>query len=114
MKRLILTFLLVLLPLQFAQAAVCSYCCIDEMTSSTQHDDGAQPDVELEADDQEASVTHDTHPCGFCNMSQAKFINSEAVLSTASTAVQRYLSEPAAYQSYIPRGLDRPNWSNFA
>lgn len=114
MKKLFLTFLLVLMPLQFAQAALCPYCCADDMPVSTQLPDG-DSDVALVADDQPLPATFGaSHRCGFCNLAHAKFIGSEITLAAPAAAATPYLDDTLVYQSYIPRGLDRPNWTHRA
>jgi hypothetical protein len=115
MRRLILTFLLVLLPLQFAQAAMCAYYCGDDLPLSTQQQDNSPSDMALVADDQPTHPLYgSSHRCGFCNLAQAKFIQEATPVLTAASTPQPYLPDPIAYQSYIPHGLDRPNWTPFA
>lgn len=114
MKKLFLTFLLILMPLQFAQAALCPYCCADDMPLSTQQQDGESGET-LVADDQPTHATFgQAHRCGFCNLAHAKYISSEIALLSPSPAASPYLDDTFVYRSYIPRGLDRPNWTHFA
>lgn len=114
MRKLILTFLLVLLPLQFAQAAMCPYCCGEGLPMSSQQDGNDGPDT-LGTDDQSGQLSLDlSHRCGFCNLAQAKFIEQPLPTVVATTSPPPYFADTPAYQSYIPHGLDRPNWTPFA
>lgn len=114
MKKLVLTFLLVLMPLQFAQAAMCPYCCSEGLPLSTQPDADGGPDV-LGADDQPGQVNLNlSHRCGFCNLAQAKFIEQPLPVLATTASPPPYLADIPVYQSYIPHGLDRPNWTFFA
>lgn len=114
MKKLFLTFLLVLMPLQFVQAATCPYCCDDDMPMSTQQQE-AESEAAIVVDDRPTHATFGpSHRCGFCNLAHAQYISSEITLLTPQPAASPYLDETLAYQSYIPRGLDRPNWTHFA
>lgn len=113
MRKLILTFLLVLLPLQFAQAAMCPYCCGEDLPMSTQQNDDGEPDM-LGVDDQPGELSLNlSHRCGFCNLAQAKFIEQPLPAIAATASPPPYFAETPAYQSYIPHGLDRPNWAYF-
>lgn len=110
-KRLLLIFLLALLPLQFSWAAAAAYCQHEgENTAqhfghhSHQHD--AQPDSPDDADPT-AKVHAD---CAYCHLAcQASFLTTapDIVVPHGST----YAELPARpYSSHIPDGLQRPDW----
>ena len=110
MRKLFLTFLLVLLPLQFAQAAMCAYCCDEKTSSSTQaYPQDMAPDAEQHADAQDNDASH--HSCGVCHLACAKYVISEPGFFQPFKTSVSFHQETIAYQSYIPRGLDRPNWT---
>jgi hypothetical protein len=111
MRKLVLTFLLVLMPLQFAQAALCPYTC--DMEASTQQSDGPESAVANEETDKSTQTA--PHRCAFCDLSHAKFIPNEMLsLTAANTAAACFQPDTFIYRSPIPTGLDRPNWSHFA
>ena len=114
MKKLFLTFLLVLLPLQFAQAAMCAYCCDEEAPSSLQSSgEQATPADDVEQhDDKGTNGPH--HSCGTCHLSCAKFFVSQPGFSQPSTISVSFHQEIIDYKSYIPRSLERPKWTHFA
>jgi hypothetical protein len=115
MRKLVLTFLLVLLPLQFAQAAMCPYCCDDEAPLSTQQDNDSQAEESLAADEQGNHQNVGlSHQCGLCQLAQSKFISWDIPMLIPPKTAPPYLAEALDYQSYIPHGLDRPNWTHAA
>ena len=126
MKKLILTFLLVLLPLQFAQAALCSYYC-GELPVSSQQSTGPQsmdsqlpdqlipnqPDSIVATDHQQDNQAA-THRCAFCSMSHAKFINHAPPVLAIPNTTAPFQPEAVTYQSHISHTPERPNWMPFA
>lgn len=114
MKRLLLTFLLVLLPLQFAQAAMCPYCCENQAPFSTQQDDGDEPAAVTADDAAGNAISGASHRCGFCNLSGTKFVAAASATIKPFKTLVSFQQPPTRYQSYIPLGLDRPNWMLFA
>lgn len=112
MKKLLLTFLLVMLPLQFAQAAMCPYCCNDEIPFSTQQEDSDTPAIS--ADDGGNSASATSHRCGFCNLSSAKFVTGQSTTVAITDVPVTFQHQAIKYQSFIPRGPERPNWMLFA
>jgi hypothetical protein len=115
MRKLVLTFLLVLLPLQFAQAAMCPYCCDDEAPFSTQQENDSKAEESLATDEQgNHQNPGPSHQCGLCQLAQSKFISWDIPMLTPFKTLPPYLAETLDYQSYIPRSLDRPNWTHFA
>ena len=111
MRKLFLTFLLVLLPLQFAQAAVCAYCCDEETPASMQGDNSQQTSADKEQHDDAQDSGASQHSCGVCHLSCAKYFVSQPALFQPFKLTVSFHQETIDYQSSIPRGLDRPNWT---
>ncbi|HYG32311.1 MAG TPA: hypothetical protein VD810_04915 [Methylophilaceae bacterium] len=113
MKKFILMFLLVLLPLQYTQAAVCTYCCNDEAPMSSQNPHDQQLDAAV--DDPSADGDGDDHhACGTCHLSCSQYLSLQSVVIVSFKASGSFLHLATGYQSYIPHGLDRPNWTQLA
>jgi hypothetical protein len=116
-KKLLLIFLLMLLPLQFSWAAAAPYCQ-HEQEQTTQHlghhshlhEAKADADANGDAPDGVAdySATHDD--CGYCHLScQASFVM--ASFDIAAPDGWAYLElYPASFSSHISDGPKRPDW----
>ncbi|RZI40012.1 DUF2946 domain-containing protein [Herbaspirillum sp. HC18] len=113
MKKLLLIFLLVLLPLQFCWAAAAAYCQHEGEKSAQHfghhsHKHDAKADLPDNADKGGKVKIH--VDCGYCHLScQVSALTTvpEVVLPTGSTHVEK----PARpYSSHIPDGLQRPDW----
>ena len=115
MKRLVLMFLMLMLPLQFSWAGVSAYCQ-HETSATAQHvghhdhqhqkspdtgDDGGAPD-KAHAD------------CGYCHLAHS----CAAVPAVSMPAFVRdgmaIDPQPETPRSYFPDGPERPNWMRFA
>lgn len=114
MKKLLLTFLLVLMPLQFAQAAMCAYCCDEETPSSMQGSSEHETEASAEQHDDNPDTGEPHHSCDVCHLSCAKYFVSQPGFFQPFKITVSFHQETIDYQSYIPRGLDRPNWTPFA
>jgi len=113
MKKFFLMFLLVLLPLQYAQAAVCAYCCEDEVPMSSQGTHDQQQIVAVD-DAPIDSAGEDHHACGSCHLSCCQYLSSQSVVILPFKVSDAFHHLTTGYQSYIPHGLDRPNWTHLA
>lgn len=113
MKKLFLILLLTLLPLQFAQAAMCAYCCESETSAQPQANDGPQQEVSASvADIQTGNVNSDMqHNCGACHFACAKVFLSQSAIMPLLEPSSPSATELVAYQSLITRDIDRPKWS---
>lgn len=111
MKRLVLIFLLAVLPFQFSWAAAAAYCQHDgEKTvqhfghHTHQHD--AQTDTPNET---EPGVKFHSD-CGYCHLfGQAPFVMTALTVAVETGGTQAEALFPR-YSSHIPDGLQRPDW----
>jgi hypothetical protein len=113
MKKLFLILLLTLLPLQFAQAAMCAYCCESETSTQPQSTDGHQQGLsasvtDIQAGDDASDMHHD---CGICHFACAKVFVSPPTIMSLLEPPSPSTTELVAYQSLAPRGIDRPKWN---
>lgn len=109
MKRFLLILLMLLVPLQFAQAAVCSYCCEDEHAVLQQQADSP---VISAADTQSGNAdTVVQHACASCHMACAKLLLGmpSVPVAVAVIAVQHAAPIPL-YHSPMVLGPERPDW----
>lgn len=120
MRRWLLTFLLVLLPLQFVWGAAAPYCKHEESPAVQhvghhEHRHGELKAVTSVADDRTALGSEDLsgsldNDCGYCQHSASKpvfFVVSKVVDVTRS----RVQAPPdAAVRLRDPYHIDRPNW----
>lgn len=110
-KKLLLIFLLALLPLQFSWAAAAAYCQ-HEGEKSTQHfgHHAHQHDAQTDLPDDADKVVKVHADCGYCHLScQVSFLTAvpEVALPTGATHVEKPVRP---YSSHIPDGLQRPDW----
>lgn len=110
-KKLLLIFLLVLLPLQFCWAAAAAYCQHEgEKTAQHFGHHSHQHDPAADLPDDGESVIKAHADCGYCHLScQASFLTMvpEVALPTGATHLALSLR---TYSSHIPDGLHRPDW----
>lgn len=113
MKKLLLILLLTLLPLQFAQAAMCAYCCESETSTQPQSNDGHQQKLSASVTNtQVGDGTGDMHhDCGTCHFACAKVFLSQPIIMALLEPPSPSTTELVAYQSLVPRGIDRPKWN---
>lgn len=110
-KKLLLIFLLALLPLQFSWAAAAAYCQHDG-EKSTQHfgHHSHQHDEQTDLPDDADKVVKVHADCGYCHLAcQVSFLTetSDIALPSGSTYAELPLR---SYSSHIPDGLHRPDW----
>ena len=117
MRRLFAIFLLVLLPLQFAWAAVGVYCQHETGAAAKHfghHDHQHKSDVG-HGDKADANASGGTDSdCGVCHAGCSAVIFGEtqaSVRSTAPAVVDDYRQRPNTSQHYQP---ERPNWAPLA
>lgn len=110
MKRFLLIFLLIVLPLQYSWAAAAAYCQHENEPTTHfghhSHQHQAQQADEPDDKDKTAQVHHD---CGVCQFAgQASFLTSlpeVAVVPDVFTATPLFVS----YTSHIAEGPKRPD-----
>jgi len=118
MRRLIATFLLVLLPLQAVWAAVMPYCQHESAPRQPHHlghhqhhehgvvDGGQTQDVDqANAENGGSAQEHDHHCCGFASLPQRAH-----ELPVPPPHTQSNTSPLEAYTSFDARRIERPNW----
>ena len=111
MKRLLLIFLLVVLPFQMSWAAVTGYCQHEE-GKAAQHFGHHEHKHHASSENQSSKSKfgmNDTD-CGYHHLSCANLISthqSQTIFSNPSTPVEVQLH---FYRSHIPEGLARPDW----
>lgn len=107
-KKLILIFLLVVLPLQYSWAVVASYCQHEkELVTHLGHHTDEHKNNE-DRDDSDKNKLSSLHECEYCHQAcQASLtpaISSLMLLQGRSILA----SQPLLYSSYIPDGPERP------
>jgi len=109
-KKLLIIFLLVLIPLQYSWAAVAVYCQHEkEETTHVGHHKHEHAGKAQQADaDSALSAPHDD--CSYCHQAcQAPLAPSATTLSQVIEKLS-FASVPALYESHIPEGPERPSW----
>ncbi len=109
-KKLLLIFLLIVLPVQYSWAVVAVYCQHEKKESTHlghhQHEHEAQNQQTLTDDG--SSTPHDD--CTYCHQAcQASLVPTLAVLPYSDRLLQSDRIQ-IFFTSYIPDGLERPNW----
>jgi carbon starvation protein CstA len=111
-KKLILIFLLMLLPLQFSWAAAAVYCQ-HEQEQTTHHFGHHSHQHEAKADPSDDNADHSAKvhdDCGYCHLScQASFVMASFDIAAPDgwTYLELY---PISYSSHLPDGPKRPDW----
>jgi hypothetical protein len=119
MRRLLLTFLLALLPLQFSWAAVASYCAQDSEPQENRHfghhqhheHAAASGDDDRSAD--KAGATMDVD-CGHCHGYCAAMLMQVAAVSMHAEAGRHAVPNDFAAPARIPPPPERPQWPALA
>ena len=125
MRRWLLIFLVVLLPMQLSWAAVASYCQHESGNASAaqhvgHHEHQHEADAAASADTNETSANPTPATgavdvdCGTCHAGCCSALIRSIPLLTISPASQAY-SAPALRLSSQPASLpERPNWADLA
>lgn len=117
MTRLILIFILLLLPLQTSWAAVTAYCAHENDVASLHfghhnHKHHASPS-DQSGDPSRGSSGLDKD-CGTCHLN-LKLTHSTLSMPQLDVGPQPDAFSPRwRYSSFVPRGPERPNWRVFA
>ena len=106
MKRLLLTFLLLILPFQISWAVVAPYCQ-HEKAPSVQHFGHHEHEHQPSQDVDGEGVAEVHSDCGFCHLSMSSMLLQLAqMVPSPNTAFIE--SPPVVYRSYISNGPERP------
>jgi len=107
LNKILVVFMLVLLPLQFSQAAVCAYCEY-EMENAPQHSMVADS-VHTGSHGEQGNGAH--NGCGVCHLCFAKLRTEQPSLNSPLSLSTTFVSEyfPPHY-SFISDNIERPNW----
>jgi hypothetical protein len=114
-RRWLTIFLLLLLPLQFSWAAAASYCGHETSASAAQHfGHHAHAHQQGDAPADDAASNDDGAPaadrdCDYCNLFGAKPLIPKLLSFAAPSGGCSAEATPAAYESHIPDGLERPD-----
>lgn len=110
-KKLLLIFLLVLLPLQFSWAAAAAYCQHEEEPATLHFGHHShQHDAKADLPDEVDTPTKVHADCGYCHLAcQVSFLmeQPDIAMPNGSTYTALY---SRMYSSHIPNGLHRPDW----
>ena len=111
MKRFLLIFLLIMLPLQMSWAAVTGYCQHEE-GKAAQHLGHHEHKHQASDESQESKfkLSMNDADCGYCHLSCGNLVSThqpQLPFSKSSTPVEFQLH---TYSSHIPEGLAKPDW----
>ncbi len=116
MKRLVLLFLLVLLPLQTSWAAVSGYCQHEQDERQSQHlghHDHKHHNISGQQDAQPENPSQD-NDCGVCHMSGGTAIPVGAQMLPVQLDSAVFFALDLRLPFVAPEAPDRPNWQPFA
>ena len=106
MKRLLLTFLLLILPFQISWAVVAPYCQHEKaplVQHFGHHEHEHQSSQEVDGD----GIAEVHSDCEFCHLSMSSMLVQLAQLAS-SPSIAYIESPPVVYRSYIANGPERP------
>lgn len=110
MKKLILIFLLCIVPLQFAWAAAGAYCQHEQGTSSSHFGHHAHShDGKHDAADGKTKAGKVHLDCSSCHASGGAILLGDATLAPLPCAPTYAEPRPISYSSFIPDGPRRPD-----
>lgn len=113
MKRLLFVFVLLVIPLQSSWAAVAAYCKHENGVAAkhvghhVHKHQGASSDA---AGDPPRGIDSLDGDCGFCFLGTMNFVQSSFSLPQLDPASSLHETPLRFHPSFIPKGLDRPNW----
>jgi hypothetical protein len=119
MRRLLLTVLLALLPLQFSWAAVASYCAHKSESQKSrhlghhQHHDHAAASWADDRSPDKAGATMDVD-CGHCHGHCAAMLMQVASVSMHAEVGRHVVPNDLAASARIPPPPERPQWAALA
>lgn len=109
-KKLILIFLLFIVPLQFAWAAAGAYCQHEQETSSMHFGHHAHShDGKHDAADSKAKVSKVHLDCSSCHATANAILISSATFTLRPSALEYFEPRAISYSSFIPDGPRRPD-----
>jgi hypothetical protein len=110
MKRLILIILLVLVPLQFAWAAVGAYCQHEEGSNSFHFGHHAHThQAKRDAPDSSTKINKAHLDCNSCHAPASVLWIAAPSMTVAAPVAERYEPVSFLYSSFIPDGPRRPD-----
>lgn len=112
MKRLVIVFLLVFLPLQMSWGAVTAYCEHEQGTSAQHfghhaHQHKSTADSAKQSKDSKLKLDPD---CAFCHHGWVKLACGHVFIPAPVAHRDHVIHDVSKYDSYIPDGPQRPNW----
>ncbi|PRC95076.1 hypothetical protein [Solimicrobium silvestre] len=106
MKRILIIFLLTILPLQMSWASVANYC-LHEQDKSVQHFGHHTHQHQTEQQPQSDGTDSD---CDYCHHTGSIFALTNSLQLTDAAHPFPLALDPVLYQSHIPDSLTKPNW----
>ena len=114
MRRLLIIFLLAILPIQAALAAACAYCpdsCMTEAGTATTADVANTADVSFS----DAATPADEDDCGRCQPGSSGMLPSLSPSHLSAPPENRISLGSGAWQNSVePDRPERPNWEGAA
>lgn len=114
MRRVLLVFLLVLMPIQFAWSSVASYCGHESGVAAKhvghhahEHDGAKTPDMQKKV----GSIAVPDDDCSTCHTSAPSPPPADFEVESRAPHFATPLLEPTPDSSAIADTPDRPNWS---
>ena len=110
MKKLILIFLLLIVPLQFAWAAAGVYCQHEQGKASFHFGHHAHShDGKHDAADSKTKVSKVHLDCSSCHATGTAILVSSAALAPLPSTLEYFEPRAISYSSFIPDGPRRPD-----
>lgn len=113
MPRLVLMFVLLLLPLQASWAAISAYCGHEKGIASKHvghHQHKHEASSSEPSSDSSPGLGGIDKDCGTCHINLNLVLSSVDVTLLDDGRQPGRFSPSRLYASYIPRGPERPNW----
>lgn len=113
MNRLLLTFVLLVTPLQASWAAVTAYCT-HENGAASKHFGHHYHKHQAASGDASGDATRlgggPDQDCGFCHLGAFNFVQPAPHLPHPDAGSELIEAASHIYPSVVPLGLERPNW----
>ena len=120
-RKALLAFLLLILPVQFGWAAAAGYCQHEHGGSLGHfghHEHQHQGKPAAAADDgvkhQEAGIQADDPDCAFRHLGCAQPLTSQAAFAPAPLNEAVVREAPPRFDAWLPSLIERPNWTPLA
>lgn len=119
MRRYLILFLLVLMPLQLSWAAAGSYCGHETGPQANhfghhphEHAAGDAPDLDAGTPDKQSSAPHPD--CGTCHGGNLVVLSNEGPSTFVTSAASRFVPPWDRISSSLTYPPERPKWASLA